>query len=312
VNGLQIACAAEGRYLAHSAAMLHSVLAGGSARGAVVHYLHDPALPERRRRDLAGMVEGLGASIDFLPIPDQRLAGLPTRGFTRKATWYRIFLPELLPDVDRILYLDSDLIALADLRPLWETDVDDLYLAAATNVLEPHYADRLREAGFDPRSYFNAGVMLLNLDLMRRDGCSAALRAYGVEHEGDLVLRDQDALNAVLGGRRLALHPRWNCMNAYFVFPWSVDAFGAERLAEALADPAIRHFEGPGSNKPWHYLGDREGRRAYDAHRRQTPWPRYWPAGVSPRNVGRRLERAVGREGGFAPAPLRDRGALNA
>ena len=41
MNGLQIACAAEGRYLAHSAAMLHSVLAGGSARGAVVHYLHE-------------------------------------------------------------------------------------------------------------------------------------------------------------------------------------------------------------------------------------------------------------------------------
>jgi lipopolysaccharide biosynthesis glycosyltransferase len=309
VNGLHIACAAEGSYLAHSAAMLHSVLAGSSSRRAVVHYLHDPALPERRRRRLAAMVEGLGASIDFLPISDRRLAGLPTRGFTRKATWYRIFLPELLADVDRILYLDSDLIALADLGPLWETDLDDVYLAAVTNVLEPHYAERLRDAGFDPRSYFNAGVMLLNLDRMRRDGCSEALRAYGVEHASTLVLRDQDALNAVLGARRLALHPRWNCMNAQFVFPWSVDAFGAERLAEARADPAVRHFEGPGANKPWHLLGDRECRRVYAAHRAQTPWPRYWPTGVSLGNVGR---RAIGRGGGFAPAPLRDRGALSA
>jgi lipopolysaccharide biosynthesis glycosyltransferase len=312
VRRLEVACAAEGGYLAHSAAMLHSVLASRGEREAVVHYLHDPALSRRRRAGLERMVEGLGARIDFLPIPDRRLEGLPTRGFTRKATWYRIFLPELLAEVDRILYLDSDLIALTDPGPLWETEIDDYYVAAVTNVLEPHYVKRLEEAGFDPRGYFNAGVMLLNLDRMRRDACGEALRAYGVEHGSALVLRDQDALNAVLGSRRLALHPRWNCMNAHFVFPWSVDVFGAERLAEARADPAIRHFEGPGANKPWHYLGDRECRRAYDAHRRQTPWPRYRPAGLGPRNVARRLGRALGRGGDFVPAPLRDRAALSA
>lgn len=305
MSGLHIACAAEGRYIAHSAAMLHSVLADRRSQGAVVHYLHDPAIPAGRRAGLASMVEGLGASIDFLPISDRRLAGLPTTGFTRKATWYRIFLPELLPELERVLYLDSDLIALADLGPLWASDVEDFYLAAATNVLEPHYARRLEEAGLDPRRYFNAGVMLLNLARMRRDGCGEALRAYGVEHASGLVLRDQDALNAILGGRRLALHPRWNCMNAYFRFPWSVESFGPERLAEALADPAVRHFEGPADNKPWHYLADHESRRAYDLHRRQTPWPRYWPEGVGLRNLGRRLGRAMGREGHFVPAPLR-------
>jgi lipopolysaccharide biosynthesis glycosyltransferase len=311
VTHLELACAAEGAYVRHSAAMLHSVLAARGPRPAVVHYLHDPELSRRDRAAMARLVEGLGAEIDFLPIEDRRLGGLPTRGFTRKATWYRIFLPELLPDVERILYLDSDLIALADLGPLWETDLGEHYLAAVTNVLEPHYAERLRRAGFDPGSYFNAGVMLVNLERMRRDGCSEALRSYGAEHASSLVLRDQDALNAVLGGDRLALHPRWNCMNAHFVFPWSADVFGPERLAEAQADPAIRHFEGPGANKPWHLLGDRWCRRAYDAHRRRTPWPRYRPAGMTPRGLAGLLARSLGRDPGFVPAPLRKGGALS-
>lgn len=312
MSELHVCCAAEGTYVRHSAAMLHSVLANRGAREATIHYLHDPALAPASRARLAQMVERLGASIDFLPVPDERLAGLPTRGFTRKATWYRIFLPELLSELDRVLYLDSDLIALADLGPLWETAVGDHYVAAVTNVLEPRYAERLAAGGLEPRTYFNAGVMLMNLELMRRDDCSRGLRAYGVEHAGALVLRDQDALNAVLGKRRLELHPRWNCMNAFFVFPWSVDAFGPERLAEARVEPMIRHFEGPDSNKPWHYLGDRQSGRAYESHRRQTPWPRYRREGVTPANLATRLLRAIGRGDGFTPAPLRSSDSLSA
>lgn len=275
--------------------MLHSVLTSGGADSAHVHYLHPPGLDARGARRLASMVERLGGSIDFIEVPDERCAGLPTRGFTGKATWYKIFLPDLLPDsVDRVLYLDADLIVADSLLPLWETPLEASYLAAVTNVLPPIYRDRARELGLpDDKAYFNAGVMMMNLRLMREERCSQALVGYGVEHSTELVLRDQDTLNVVLGRRRKQLHPRWNCMNALLVYPESKDLLGAEAVQEARAQPAIRHFEGPDDNKPWHLMCRQPERHLYRAHRHRTPWPVYLPEGLTAMNAGRRVKWAV-------------------
>jgi lipopolysaccharide biosynthesis glycosyltransferase len=272
---LDVACAAEGaEYVAHSATMLHSLLAAHPGERVRIHYMHGPDIGRRDRRKLARMVRRDGGEISFLSVPDRRVRGLPTVGFTRKATWYRIFLPELRPHLDRILYLDSDLLVLESLVPLWQTDLTGNWVAAVTNVFQDDHLDRPAELALTgPQVYFNAGVLLLNLADMRDDGCTEALLTFAVEKAERLSWRDQDALNVVLGSRRLELHPRWNCMNSILLFPRAADVFGADAVAEARDDPAIRHFEGPGDNKPWHPDCERELRDLYFEHRRHTPWP---------------------------------------
>lgn len=291
---LEVACAVQGAaYVAHNAAMLHSLLAKHRTGEVRIHYMHGPDITGSQRERVSGMVEKNGGTISFLSVPDSAVEGFPTVGFTRKATWYRIYLPDLLPALDRVLYLDSDLLVTDDLRPLWKTDVEGFYLGAVTNILEPETEHHPRELGIAPDSYFNAGVLLMNLAEMRRDGCTETLRSYSVEHAPQLMWRDQDALNAVLGSRRLALHPRWNCMNAVVVLPWAQDVFGAAAVEEACRHPAIRHFEGRTMNKPWHFLSDRQLRELYFEHRRATPWPRVRREGVTPANFVRRANRAA-------------------
>ena len=293
MSQLHIACATEGDYVAHSAAMLHSLLTSTTDVSVQVHYLHGPAFSPRDESLLAEMVEENGGAISFVAVPDELCLGLPTAGFTGKATWYRIFLPNLFPDLDRVLFLDLDLIVIKSLRDLWEADMNGRLVAAVTNVLPAHYADALTGAGFDSSNYFNAGVLLMDLTKMRQEGCTEAMVDYGVTNAERLVLRDQDALNAVLGDRRLALAPRWNCMNSFFVYPWSADIFDPTDLEDAKRNPAVRHFEGPGINKPWHYLCQQDLRELYALHRRQTPWPRFRPEGRTPRRVLGRLTRQL-------------------
>lgn len=287
-----VACVAEGGYVRHAAAMLHSLLTH-SPRGSVhVHYVHGDDLRRRDRAALERWLGGQGAAATFHRIPDERCAGLPTEGFTGRATWYRIFLPELLPDAERALFLDADAIVCDDLAELWATDLEGAYVAAVTNVLPPEYSDRPAALGLPSAgAYFNAGVLLLNLELMRRDGCTAAMHRFGVDHAAELVLRDQDALNAVLAHRRRPLHPRWNAMN-FFRLPEAAAVFAPEALAEARRRPAIRHFEGPDDNKPWHRACRWEDRELYFAHRAQTPWPRVrreGPRAARLRRLARRL-----------------------
>jgi lipopolysaccharide biosynthesis glycosyltransferase len=290
---IHVSCAVEGDYVPHCAAMLHSVIEHSGGTGVHVHYLHGPDLAPEAARSLERMLDDLGAAISFHYVPDERVEGLPTKGFTGKATWYRIFLPELLPHVDRVLYLDADLIALDSLVPLWETDLGTAYVGAVTNVFQHNHVHRPASLGLSgPEAYFNAGVLLMNLELLRRDRQADALLTYATTHVDQIEWRDQDTLNVVLGHRRLPLHPRWNCMTAVLDFPQSAEVFGRDAVEEARARPAIRHFEGPADNKPWHYLCDRALRDLYFEHRRHTPWPEVTLEGRTARNV---IKRRIGR-----------------
>jgi lipopolysaccharide biosynthesis glycosyltransferase len=248
---LQVCCAAEGEYVVHCAAMLDSVLfqQDGDVQ---VHFLHGPKLPRVSADLLRRVVDAAHGQIRFHKIPDSRLEGLPVVEQFTAAMWYRIFLPELLPNVDRVVYLDCDTIAADSLDPLWEIDLGDHYLAAVTNIFQRNHLQRPAELGLDgPEVYFNSGVLLMNLAQMRRDGCSDALRDYARAHARELEWPDQDALNVVLGSRRLELHPRWNVMNSMFAFNAARRAFGRKALRDARRMPGIRHFEGPAANKPW-------------------------------------------------------------
>jgi lipopolysaccharide biosynthesis glycosyltransferase len=290
---VRIACAARADYVPHAAAMLHSVLQLSGQRRTVVHFLQGADLPPDVPPRLTAMVERLGATIEFLAVTEDMVAGLRTRGdFLPASHWYRIFLPELLPEVDRLLYLDVDIIAVDSIEPLWETDLADHYLAAVTNVFQRDHLDRPAQLGLSgPGEYFNSGVLLMNLGRLRRDGCTRALVEYAQAHHDLLSWPEQDALNVVLGHDRLALHPRWNAMNSVLSFASSVDVFGAEALAEARRNPALRHFEGPGANKPWHFMCNAAMRELYFEHRRATPWPRVRVEGRTPGNVVRRAMR---------------------
>jgi lipopolysaccharide biosynthesis glycosyltransferase len=293
---LEVSCAADARYIAPSAAMLHSVLAHRGEHGVRIHYLHGPDFPNDAAAALAGMAERMGGEVSFLEISPERVAGLPEMQEVTSPMWYRIFLPELLPDVPRILYLDVDTIVLDELTPLWETNIEEHYVAAVTNVFQTDHLRRPWELGLSsPTEYFNSGVLLMNLELMRRDGCAQALQAYALERADELVWPDQDALNVVLGPRRLPLHPRWNAMNSILRFPWAGYVFDPDTLAEVRRRPAIRHFEGPSVNKPWHELCDGAWRDEYFAHLRRTPWPRPRMEGASLRNRARVVARRVRR-----------------
>jgi lipopolysaccharide biosynthesis glycosyltransferase len=288
---LHLACAADAAYVSHSAAMLHSAITHGGGP-VVVHYLRGPEFPASKARKLERMLAGHGSELVFHEILDGQLGGLPLDHRFGPAMWYRIFLPELLPDISQILYLDVDTLVVDSLDPLWETPLDGCYVAAVRNVFMEYHRHRAPELGIEEADYFNSGVLMLNLALMRTEDFAGRLIDLVRRRGSELLWPDQDALNLVAGTRWSRLHPRWNVMNSFATRPQlAAEAFGPEALAEAIAHPAIRHFEGPGPNKPWHALYQGPDQQLYRAHRQASPWPRVRLEGRSPLD---RLRRALG------------------
>lgn len=136
---------------------------------------------------------------------------------TRKRWSYmslmRLALPEILPEEDRVLWLDIDTIVNADITDLFGTELDGCYVAAAEEPIRSK----------DPFLYFNAGVMILDLKKLR-DGMADLLIRY--VNRVDMRFPDQDVINLLCQGRIKPISPYWNSNK------WIVE----------VSDPGITHF----------------------------------------------------------------------
>lgn len=267
---IELACIADGVYVRHTAALLHSALACSPPENFSVHLLHTAAISVEDEGRLRQVTDKFAARLQLLHIQPATVADLP-EGYFPRSVWLRILLPELLPQLDKILYLDSDMIVRDGLQPLWETDVSGHLLAAVTNPFYPFMPPYPRQSlGIArPEDYFNSGVLLMNLALMRSENTVVRLREYARSRPGNSY-PDQDALNVVCRGRWLPLHPRWNVQSTLYELKARELPMHPDQLREARSRPAVIHYIGP--FKPWQYLCRHPLQGLYFEHARETPW----------------------------------------
>jgi lipopolysaccharide biosynthesis glycosyltransferase len=277
-----VASATNADYLPWCATALLSA-ATVTPKGALrVHLIVDDDVGIGDRERLTTMLAPHGARIDFLPVDREALRGLPAAVHAHGGaiSCARFLLPEQLPSVTRLIYLDADTLCVDSLATLWTTALDDAPIGAVRNVVEPAVQDRLRALGLaDPTHYFNSGVLLMDLDALRERSSTSALLALVREQADRLLWVDQDALNLVHASEWAELAPRWNVQNSFWAWPaWAAATFGQGELAAARSDPAVLHFEGPSLAKPWHYLCRHPQTAAYRRAAGRTPWG--WPTPV--------------------------------
>jgi lipopolysaccharide biosynthesis glycosyltransferase len=274
VSRLHIACASNAGYLPHVAAMLQSLAASNPLRDLTVHYLHDESLDAGMQEQLRGMAAQLGLRLELLHPASTLMGELPRFQRWSPLIWYRVFLPQLLPQLEQVLYLDADTLVLQDLRPLWHTPLEGSLLAAVAQHQAMDGGSDLQHLGVTKHSYFNSGVLLMDLQKMRAEHVSERVIEIGAAHAGRIAFPDQDAYNLACAGRWLPLHPKWNCFASVLLAGerWRQDTEDL-RFEEASASPAILHFEGSVFAKPWHARCLHPHRQLYRAYRGRTPWP---------------------------------------
>lgn len=150
--------------------------------------------------------------LQLVPVDFRRLDSLlmnPELEHISRETFFRYLLPDLLPAHRRVLYLDADTLVCGSLRTLWELPLEGFYAAGVPddfNIRQGHpNALGLDQPG---EHYVNAGVLLLNLEALRRD--RVADRLFRLSSERVLRFMDQDAINLVFRGRIRPLPERYN------------------------------------------------------------------------------------------------------
>jgi lipopolysaccharide biosynthesis glycosyltransferase len=267
---LHVACATDGAFAPDCAVMLTSLMSRHSGASVHVHLLHDESLPGDDLKALGGLVTGAGGSFNAISdLGGQVLTLAQSERFPLRI-WYRLLLAELLPELSRVLYIDADTLIAAPLQELWSTPLEGNVVAAVTNPLYASMVPRIiSDLGLpDAASYFNSGVLLIDLQEWRRTDTTRAAFEFARSHP--LVWPDQDVLNGVLHDRRLRLHPRWNAMPGLWELPRRYLPYSDEEVSKAASDPALIHFVGP--HKPWHYRSRHPYRPQYFRCLGQTPW----------------------------------------
>jgi len=173
---------------------------------------------------------------------DRRIATFPTIRMLRfrPVIYARLFLGELLPpDVERVLYLDSDLFVRSPIEDLFGIDMAGMAIAAALQPDRTHCIAgkdlKARQAFSMAEPYFNSGVMLIDMSQYRGVDFARALQESLPQSEIDMFYYDQDIINFVFKHRILELDYRWNLQNA--------------APAHEVLNPAIVHYSA--NPKPW-------------------------------------------------------------
>ena len=188
--------------------MLFSALQSDPAAFFDVYILHDEGLSASdltATRALLGQRGGL----HLIRVDESGLTDAPTSDRYPKAIYYRIFAAKYLPHtLDRVLYLDPDLIVRKSLRTLYELPMDAAFFAAASHIRAfLHRFNELRLGMGEDDLYINSGVMLMNLEALRAKQDTQAVFDYMERHKGRLMLPDQDIISALYGQSIIPLDP---------------------------------------------------------------------------------------------------------
>lgn len=267
---MNIVCATDGHYLPHCVAMLETLWQNNTDSDLHVYLILDSVEPTELGKAASHLRQRL-PHLCILQASTQSLKGLPVNGHASVATYFRLLLPELLPyAVNRVIFIDSDTVVTAPLLDLWATPLQDRALAAV-----PEHRLSCQDHGYRFGEYFNAGVMLIDLDRWRRSELMERGRAFAIAYPDRLRHWDQDILNHVFAQQWLPLPDRWNACPHLFGLTPGYDAAGYgynNAELEAIARPGIVHFAGPGRIKPWNALCTHPFRDHYRQAKALTPW----------------------------------------
>lgn len=237
-------------YARYLAVMLTSLFQHKASKHAVKVYILHGGISKTAMYKLWKLVRKNKAKIRFIRVKEKLLRGIKTNKRYGKEAFYRLFIPELLSDhIEKALYLDCDLIVKKDITELWNTDLSGHYLAA---VQDPSRS-RWRSLRIPRGSYFNSGVLLLNLKKWRKRKITKRVIDFIRTNPDKIHYADQCGLNGVL-------YRKWKKLDRV----WNYPSFRLYRYGR----PAIIHYMSP--KKPWN--GKPRGRHEYKHYHKITPW----------------------------------------
>ncbi len=281
---IEIVACLDNRFVMTTGVMMYSVCVNNPDTVIIFHLLVDKSVTDEEKNSLMETVTAFaGKETVFYDIDGNSVKhyGKKRKNDNRisLATFYRLHISDVLPqNIHKVLYLDGDIIVRRTLLPLWNVSLHGVSIAAVPFPSSGN-KDHCKRLGYPYQyGYFNAGVMLVNLDYWREHEVTKLFSDYIMEVKEKLIYGDQDILNTVFFDKKLLLPMKYNFSSDY-LFRWRQkhEGINQEELHEAIRDPVIVHFTG---GKPWLRWNNQCDSHPYAStffkYQQQTRW-KDWP-----------------------------------
>lgn len=239
-------------------AILSLIRTHTDSRPLELYLLVPPDYSDTNRQVLKSLTEREGIPTPrFVDVGDAYAQTRRPYAHISQTAMYRLLIPQILDSCDRCIYLDADLVLRDDVAELYDVELGSNCVAGVLDLGFQYNADKHKHTIGIPSmdTYVNSGVLLFNLQEIRRRGLAGELARAGHTVVGDYCFSDQDAINVTLYGMVYVLPLRFNVMflppsddaSAYRSFLDSI--YGRERIEEARCAPLVEHYVG--REKPW-------------------------------------------------------------
>ena len=269
---IHIAFNIDSNYVRHCAVTIVSIFENNREEGVTAHIIARD-LTDSDKKILTDIAERYNNKVCFYEPDMKLLEGFSIRKFSKRismATYYRCILSEIIPaDIDRLIYLDCDIVVLGDLRPFWNTSLEGIGVAAVEDIgyAEPQRYEILKYPM--KYSYFNAGVLLINLKYWREHDVAHACVDYFHKYPERILFNDQDLLNSILYKDKAHIDLKWNVQDGFYRNPGEMTQEWKDKYLEVLKHPVILHYT---NRKPWDYDSQHPLRNEYFKYLDLTPW----------------------------------------
>ena len=240
------------------AVTMRSALENLKSNHKIVFYIIDGGITDFNKQKILKSLVLERCEVEFIQISDSLISditiaheSIESKNIETKATYisvaafYRLLIPELLPEqVEKVIYLDCDLVVKGNLEQLWQTDLGENYILAVQDtwilyVSSPTARLNYKELGINPDSkYFNSGVLVINLRKWRTGEFSRKTIQYLRQNLEYIGWYNQGLLNALLVGQWGQLDPRWN-FNATSFYDYSSEDYLSWKDSESLLSEDI-------------------------------------------------------------------------
>lgn len=267
-------------YVMPCGVMLYSICVNNNGSSISFHVIIDSSVKEEHKESLKKVISQFSnykKTIHFYIIDGEKFNNLPRldesnpKDYITKATYYSLFIPALLPkEIDKVLYLDCDIIVRDSLDFIWNTDIKSKSVAVVPDVAEGIIDKYNRLRYPQSKGYFNSGVVLINLKKWRDEDKLSVFILFMEQHPDRIKLHDQDVMNSFFYNDKVTLPIKYNFQEGFLWKEMFYDYWKYEKqVLDARRDPIILHFT---DSKPWIEGCEHPFKEEFFKYQRKTEW----------------------------------------
>lgn len=256
---MNIALSSDDNYAKYAGVVIASILYNNKNEN-LNFYILDGGITDENKEKINNLKIIAPCNISFVKIDDSLFEDykkIETHKYLSIATFYRLKLSSLLPNIDKILYLDCDVIVNSNIKELYNTDITQYYAAGVKDIAcNTHHRKPILK---NNSIYVNAGMLLFNLEKIRNDKIEDKYYEYTLNNFDEIFIGDQQIINVVLQGHIKQLDDEWNLQSSNFI-----------NRSIYSRNPKLIHYIG--KQKPWIFASLNYYKDLYFKYLQMTDW----------------------------------------